>query len=529
MKRNTPLLLAVLDGVGLNPNESHNAVFSAHTPVLDSLLASCPSTSLCSFGEVVGLPNGQMGNSEVGHLTIGSGRIIEQDLTRINKAAAKSALEEIPVFYNAIKNLTPANTLHLIGLCSKGGVHSDLGHLTSILTSAAKCLVPCIVVHVITDGRDRPQKEAIKELIELEAHIKTLSISHPGTHIHVGSLIGRYFAMDRDKRWERTEKAYNLFTKGIGQTASSLHEALNASYENNTTDEFIEPVHFTSSHPPCKTSIDDGDCILFFNFRADRMRQIVSSFYSEDWNYFPREKKITLSFIMTLTEYDETFPCEVLFPSPLIKNCLGEVLSSNGYSQLRIAETEKYPHVTYFFNGGNELSFKGEERIMAPSPREVKTYDLKPEMSAYEITEILLAHLDTNPPDTIILNFANGDMVGHTGDFNATVKAVETVDTCLGTILEKIKSLGGVALITADHGNADQMIDYETGEPHTYHTTHPVPLILFNYADTKKALRDGGSLCDIAPTFLDILGIKIPSEMSGRSLLITISDNQKNL
>jgi 2,3-bisphosphoglycerate-independent phosphoglycerate mutase len=527
MKRNTPLLLAVLDGIGLNPDESHNAVFSAHTPVLDSLLASCPSTSLCSFGEAVGLPDGQMGNSEVGHLTIGSGRIIEQDLTRINKAAAKSAFEEIPVFSDAVKRLTPesSSTLHLIGLCSKGGVHSDLGHLTAILTSAAKCLVPCVVVHVITDGRDRPQKEAIKELIALEAHIKKLGVSHPDTHIHIGSLIGRYFAMDRDKRWERTEKAYNLFTRGTGQCVSSLTEALTASYENSVTDEFIEPILFTSLHPACTSNIEDGDSILFFNFRADRMRQIVSSFFSDTWDHFPRERKINLSSIMTLTEYDETFPCKVLFPTPRIKNCLGEVLSNHGYSQLRIAETEKYPHVTYFFNGGNEVSFRGEERIMAPSPREVKTYDLKPEMSAYEITEILLTHLETSPADTIILNFANGDMVGHTGDFNATVKAVETVDTCLGTILEKIKSLGGVALITADHGNADQMIDYETGEPHTYHTTHPVPLILFNYSDTNKVLRDGGSLCDIAPTFLDILGIKIPSEMSGASLL---TDNQKN-
>lgn len=520
-KNNTPLLLAILDGVALNPEHKQNAVWSAKTPVLDSLISTCPHTTLCSFGERVGLPKGQMGNSEVGHLTIGSGRVIEQDLSRINRTAANNLFPSIPAFAETISILKKENTaLHLIGLTSTGGVHSELNHLISMIRGASELGAPKIVLHLITDGRDRPQKEALSELSILETEVSVLKELFPQTKIQIASMIGRFYAMDRDTRWERTEKAYRLFTEGLGAEVLSINSALEASYEKEIFDEFIDASIFKENIESTFTPIKDGDGVIFYNFRADRMKQIVSAFFREEWPHFERRNHPKLSALLTLTEYDESYPCQILFPPQEMKNSLGEVLSDNGYTQLRIAETEKYPHVTYFFNGGVDISFPGEERILVPSPRDVKTYDLKPEMSAFEITEKLITRLNEGTLDVIILNFANGDMVGHTGDLNATVKAVETVDTCLGRLLDEIKKFSGVALITADHGNADQMLDYETGEPHTYHTTHPVPFIIYNLSNASTvALKENGSLADIAPTILEILGLDKPEQMTGASLL----------
>jgi 2,3-bisphosphoglycerate-independent phosphoglycerate mutase len=520
-KTNTPLLLAILDGIALNPDPRHNAVAAAHTPVLDGLLKNFPWTTLCSSGERVGLPGGQMGNSEVGHLTIGSGRVVEQDLTRINKTSRTNTFPDLPLFSETIAGLKKSgSSLHLIGLSSTGGVHSELGHLVSIIHGAAALGAPSIVLHLITDGRDRPQKEAIREIASLEERIHEISHQFPESNILIATLIGRYYAMDRDTRWERTEKAYRLFTEGSGTLAASVREALESSYANAVFDEFIDAFVIEQGNPALPRGIHDHDAVLFYNFRADRMRQIVSAFFKTDWSHFTRDRHPELSKLLTLTEYDKTFPCEVLFPPQVIKNSLGEVLARHGYSQLRIAETEKYPHVTYFFNGGNEVSFPDEERIVIPSPRDVATYDLKPEMSAPEITEALIKQIEDGKTDVIILNYANCDMVGHTGNFEAAVKAVETVDSCLGNLLNALEKKNGVAIVTADHGNADQMIDYETGEAHTYHTTHPVPFIIFNLnRELPFTLNEGGSLADISPTILDILGIEIPKEMSGSSLI----------
>lgn len=521
MKKNTPFLLAILDGLALNPSEKQNAVRSAHTPVLDSLFEQSPWTTLTSFGERVGLPEGQMGNSEVGHLNIGAGRVIEQDLTRINRTSANDTFDTLPNFISIADKLKAHEdaSLHLIGLCSQGGVHSDLSHLLSILSCALKLGIKKIRIHCITDGRDRPQKEALKELKTLEEHILSLRKRYPDSSVSIVSLIGRYYAMDRDNRWERTGKAYDLFTLAKGERCENITKAIEQSYKKGLTDEFIEAWHINENENLPHGTIENDDALLFFNFRSDRMRQIVSSFFLDELDSFKREKVIKSSSISTLTEYDEIFPCNVLFPPMVITNYLGQVLSDNEYTQLRIAETEKYPHVTYFFNGGNEQILPKEERIMVPSPRDVATYDLRPEMSAVTLTNKLLERLKSDKLDVIILNFANCDMVGHTGNFEATVKAVETVDTCLGMILDEIKALGGTALITADHGNADQMLDYETGEPHTYHTLHPVPFILFTSENTNHSLKNGGALCDIAPTMLSLLELPIPAEMTGESLL----------
>ncbi|HMO18146.1 MAG TPA: 2,3-bisphosphoglycerate-independent phosphoglycerate mutase [Oligoflexia bacterium] len=523
MKKHTPFLLAILDGLALNPNAEFNAVRSANTPVLDSLLETCPWTTLTSFGERVGLPHGQMGNSEVGHLNIGAGRVVEQDLSRINRVCSSNLISTLPEFKELLGSLARNNdaALHLIGLASRGGVHSDLSHLVAIVSAAAASGVKKIRIHCITDGRDRPQKMAVVEINELLNQLSVISSDYPACDIRISTLIGRYFAMDRDNRSERTDKAYQLFVNGIGSFGESgIIDALSQSYKEGITDEFIEAWHFSAKDKSDSDEhlfVRNDDVLMFFNFRADRMRQIVSRFMSDT--------SLVLSGLYTLTEYDESYSCGVIFPTIEIKNYLGKCLSDNGYSQLRIAETEKYPHVTYFLNGGVEVNLPGEERIMIPSPRDVATYDLKPEMSAVELTEKLISRLEAGGIDCIILNFANCDMVGHTGSFLASVKAVETVDRCLGKILDKIRELGGSALITADHGNADQMIDYETGEPHTYHTLHPVPLILFESvvadASGKKvnSLSPDGSLCDISPTILEYLGLPIPSEMTGRSLL----------
>lgn len=523
-KQNVPLALIILDGCALNPDTRGNAVYHASTPTLDALYESCPWTTLATFGPRVGLPDGQMGNSEVGHLNIGGGRVVQQELTRINFAVERNEIAALPEFValcDAVKS-SPSGALHLIGLASEGGVHSSLDHLKALLSAALTAGVSRIYVHAITDGRDRPPTASIDEVGSLVATIEHLRRAHPGAEILLASICGRYYAMDRDNRWERTERAYDLYTAGSGTAFTDPIAAIRAAHAAGTTDEFLEPMAFGGAPGLRSPWVSDGDALLFFNFRADRMRQLVGSFVGSPspFDRFARRRQPTLVNVTTLTEYEATLPVQVLFRPTVVKNHLGEVLARHGLTQLRIAETEKYAHVTYFFSGGVEEPVQGEERVLIPSPRDVKTYDLKPEMSAYEVTARLIEKIESGAIDVFICNFANCDMVGHTGSFDAAVKAVQTVDSCLGKVLDVIRKRGGVAVVTADHGNADQMIDYATGEPHTFHTLHPVPLIIVGL-EKQLRLRSGGALCDIAPTILALLGIPQPAEMTGRSLIET--------
>lgn len=522
--RKTPFLLVILDGIGLNPRADWNAVHHARTPTLDLLLREFPHTTLITCGERVGLPDGQMGNSEVGHLNIGAGRVVEQELTRINRAIREGTLQQHPELQAFLAPLKTDSkkALHLVGLISTGGVHSERAHIEELVRVAAWSGVKNVFIHAISDGRDRPPNAALQELAEFEDFISQLRVQYPNTQIALSTLIGRYFAMDRDHRWERTEQAYRLFTSGTGQQTEDLKEVIKQLYAQGISDEFFPAICFANPKVTRPTTICQGDQILFFNFRSDRMRQIVSAFLAErdGFTAFPVEGSLKEIPICSLTEYEEDFSVPVLFPPIPIKNHFGSVLADAKMSQLRIAETEKYPHVTYFFNGGEEHGLVNEERILIPSPREVATYDEKPEMSAYALADKIVEKIESGVFDVIVVNFANGDMVGHTGNFEAAVKAVEAVDTCLGKVLGALKAQGGEAIITADHGNAEQMKDYVTGGPHTFHTLFPVPIILLSEHLKSCSLRDGGSLCDIAPTCLDILGIAQPAEMLGKSLLV---------
>ncbi len=517
-KTHTPFLLAILDGIGNNPNPKGNAVFHAKTPILDHLRQSTPSTELITFGPRVGLPEGQMGNSEVGHLNIGAGRVVEQELLKINRAIERNALGELEALNDAFQYLrqSESSVLHIIGLASSGGVHSSIEHIQALVTASHKAGVKRISVHAITDGRDTPPQAACEEIARLKEFLSGFSQPLP----HLVSIIGRYYAMDRDRRWERTQRAYDLYTLGKGEHTRDPVSILKEKKDSGKYDEFLEPIIIQTPHGDCSL-VREGDAVLFANFRSDRMRQIVRSFIepSSSFKGFSRERVINLSKILTLTEYEKDLPVTVLFKPTPTTNHLGEVLSRDGFKQLRIAETEKYPHVTYFFNGGTETPYPGEERILIPSPREVKTYDQKPEMSAFEVTRELISSIENNRRDVYIVNYANGDMVGHTGNLDAAIKAVETVDSCLGQVLEALRKQNGVALVTADHGNAEQMIDYETGEPHTAHTLFPVPLFLVGFKEKNISLRAGASLCDIAPTICEVLEIQPPQEMTGKSLI----------
>ena len=445
-----PLLLAILDGLALNPDPNGNAVFHAKTPTLDRLLSECAHCTLTTHGSRVGLPEGQMGNSEVGHLNIGGGRIVEQDLRRINRVIREGKLRdntELKTICHAVQN-NPDASLHCIGLLSEGGVHSEQAHLLALIESALSLGVRRIRIHAITDGRDRPPTASREEFAAFESALETILSEVPDADVCVASIIGRYFAMDRDKRWERTKRAYDLFTATVGQAFDSVEEALSSRHGQGQTDEFIEPIVLAGD-----AGIHDGDAVLFFNFRADRMRQIVSTLLEQhSFSEFDRLITPTLSGIATLTEYDEQFSSPVLIKPEKVINHYGAVLAAHNMRQIRIAETEKYPHVTYFFNGGVEESLPGETRILVPSPRDVPTYDHKPEMSAHEVTEKLIAAIRTEKPQAIVLNYANCDMVGHTGVFQAAVSAVETVDSCLARVLAAIEEVGGAALVTADHG-----------------------------------------------------------------------------
>jgi len=515
-----PFALVIIDGFAVNPNPNSNAVAMAKKPNLDRLFADNPYTELVTFGERVGLPGDQMGNSEVGHLNIGAGRVVEQDLLRIDRAAKNKSFSESPAFLDAVaKSSVEGKALHLLGLCSTGGVHSSIEHLKSMIEAALLAGSKRVYVHAITDGRDRPQTASLEEVKDLEDFIASLRTRFPESQIAIVDLIGRYYAMDRDKRWDRTELAFNLYTKGLGEAAPSAIEAIQSQIALGLTDEFYKPVALELPVGYRSGKIESGDVLICFNFRADRMRQIVAAFLGSKINFsnFEIGEAPQLAGLVTLTEYEEGLPVEILFPQIQIKNYLGEVISKSGLKQLRLAETEKYPHVTYFFNGGVEEPSEGEERALVPSPRDVPTYDKKPEMSAAGVTEILLDRLPML--DFFVVNYANCDMVGHTGDIAAAIKAVETVDTCIGKIVEKISALGGTIILTADHGNADQMVDYQSGQPHTFHTKYPVPFCIIGPLMKGKTLKNGGALCDIAPTILDLLGIEKPKEMTGQSLI----------
>lgn len=514
-----PTALFILDGLAHNPNPEGNAVASANTPTLDRIWANFPYTELITFGPRVGLPEGQMGNSEVGHLNIGGGRIVKQELTLINEAVAGDSLKNNDSLIKLCSGpaADQGRALHIIGLVSEGGVHSSSEHIIALVEACLAQGVKTVFLHAITDGRDRPPTAGKDEVLHVSRALEALAEKH-SAQICIPSVIGRYWAMDRDKRWDRTKRAFNLFTTGEGMPAASVADVFKKSYQDSTTDEFIEPfsVSCSADRPGV---VRDGDAVLFANFRADRMRQIVRAFSEPDFSEFERSKLPRCTAIAGLTEYEEDFTIDVLFKPQEIRNHFGQVVSQAGLSQVRLAETEKYPHVTYFFNGGVEAPCVGEERLLVPSPRDVATYDLKPEMSAFEVTQKLLDAIDTQSFSAFVVNFANCDMVGHTGSFDAAVKAVETVDLCLGKALAALEKQGGVSLVTADHGNADQMIDYQTGEPHTYHTTHPVPfsLVAADFAGVK--LRSGGALCDIAPTLCQVMELEQPEEMTGRSLI----------
>ena len=510
-------MLMILDGWGINPEKKGNAVTMAKTPVLDDLAERYSSTRLQCSGEAVGLPAGVMGNSEVGHLNIGAGRVVYQDLMRINKAIEEGAFFENDAFLDIMATVKRSGSaLHLMGLASASGVHSDLSHLEALLEMAARQGVETVFVHAITDGRDSPPDSGIGFVRRIQERIRKIQ-GQIGT-VAIATICGRYYAMDRDKRWDRTETAYDLYTMGEGLPAIDPVRAVEAAYGRDETDEFIRPVVMVNETDTPLAVIGDGDGVIFFNFRADRARQIARALTDEVFDEFERKRNPRLSGFVCMSLYDEAFTMPIAFPPVSMKNILGEVLSNSGKKQLRIAETEKYAHVTYFFNGGEETPFEGEERCLVPSPREVATYDLKPEMSAREVTGELLERMRSGKYDFIAVNFANMDMVGHTGILSAAIEACETVDACVGEVLRQLVAMGGTALVTADHGNSEKMME-ENGSPHTAHTLNPVPLILVDDSRMNMQLREG-ILGDIAPTILEIMGIGKPVEMTGRSLIV---------
>ena len=504
-----PTLLCVLDGFGLNPNPLGNAVAQARKPNFDRIWNSCPHNTLCTHGLRVGLPEGQMGNSEVGHLNIGAGRVVEQWLVRIARAFDKGEVAESTAYRNFLASIKTGGALHLVGLFSDGGVHSDCEHLYRLLAQLKQNFAAQIYLHIITDGRDTSPERARDQVCELREKLKEFP------NARIASIVGRFYAMDRDKRWERTKLAFDVLC-GIGTRGSSIETVIADSYAKKIFDEFIDPVVLDNP------GIKPADGVLFWNFRADRMRQIVRAVSAKDFSDFDRGSYLPPAAVLGFTEYDETFGLPYLFAPMVINNYLGQVVAAQGLKQLRVAETEKYPHVTYFFNGGNEVASIGEDRVMLPSPRDVKTYDLKPEMSAEGVCNAVLEGISGGKYALIVVNFANCDMVGHTGVLSAAIRAVETVDVCLGKILSALEKVNGRAVIIADHGNAEQMINYEDGSPHTSHTMYPVPVVVVGTTSVKTLASDG-ALCDVAPTILDLMRISQPAEMTGKSLLVKLS------
>ena len=505
---NLPACLVIMDGFGLREPAKGNAIQAANTPNLDALFATCPHTKLAASGEPVGLPDGQIGNSEVGHLNIGAGRLVPQELTRINHACEDGSIAENEVLCEAFENCVDNNkTLHLLGLLSDGGVHSSIDHLFAIVDAAVSHGVKTIRVHAFLDGRDVAPTSGAGFVRDAQ-----LKLGEASADAKIASVSGRYYAMDRDNRWERVEKAYASIVNATNFKGSSPLEYVEASYSENVTDEFVVPAAFTSE------GIQTGDSCIFFNFRPDRAREITRAIALDDFDGFEREKVNGLHYVC-LTQYDETFPLPIAFPKSFPQNVLADVISDACLTQLHIAETEKYAHVTFFFNGGVEEEKQGEKRILVPSPK-VATYDLQPEMREPEVADALVKAIEGDEADFYIVNFANCDMVGHTGVLEAAVKAVEAVDAGVGKVMAAIKEKGGFALVTADHGNADEMIA-EDGSPHTAHTTRLVPLILCDYTGKSRKFADEthtGALCDIAPTMLGLAGLSIPEEMTGKNL-----------
>ena len=507
-----PTVLMILDGYGLNDRVEGNAIKQANTPVMDKLMAEYPYVKGLASGMAVGLPEGQMGNSEVGHLNMGAGRIVYQELTRITKEIQDGDFFKNEALLHAVKNAKEnGSALHLFGLLSDGGVHSHITHLFGLLELAKKEGLEKVYVHCFLDGRDTPPQSGKGYVQELTDKLAELGVGK------IATVMGRYYAMDRDNRWDRVERAYNAITKGLGVSAESGVAAVQNSYNNGKNDEFVEPAVVMENGKPVAT-VQDGDSVIFFNFRPDRAREITRAFCCDDFDGFAREKRIQTTYVC-FTDYDETIPNkEVAFHKVAITNTFGEFLAAHGLKQARIAETEKYAHVTFFFNGGVEEPNEGEDRILVKSPK-VATYDLKPEMSAPEVCEKLVGAIKSQKYDVIIINFANPDMVGHTGVQKAAIQAIEVVDGCVGKAVDAIKEVNGQLFICADHGNAEQLIDYETGAPFTAHTTNPVPFILVN-ADPSYTLREGGCLADIAPTLIELMGMEQPKEMTGKSLLL---------
>ncbi len=510
MQRPKPFVLTIMDGWGSNPSRAYNAVAMARTPHFDRLWQSCPHTLIRTDGPFVGLPEGQMGNSEVGHLNIGSGRIIQMDVTRLDDLVASGEIFSSPVLKQAMAHAR-SRRLHLMGLLSPGGVHSHTRHLYALLEMAKREGVREVFVHVITDGRDKPPESGAGYVGDLVAKMRELGVGR------IASLTGRYYAMDRDQRWERIEKAFRAMVLAEGPKASDPVQALQSSYAAGVTDEFVEPVVFTGDDREPLARIEDHDAVIFFNYRADRARQLTRALNDPVLERPARADAPNGLHFITMTKYKSTWSYPHVLEPQQPENVLARVSGQMGWRNLRVAETEKYPHVTYFFNGGREKPFTGEEREMVPSPR-VATYDLRPEMSAAGVCDIVVKAIEQGAFDWIVVNFANADMVGHTGNLAAAIQAVETVDHCIGRIDQALRTKNGAWIITADHGNADLMVDPETGLPHTYHTTFPVPLILVSDFDGK--LRDNGSLRDIVPTLLAVLGAEKPSEMTGGDLRI---------
>lgn len=503
-----PLVLMILDGYGLRDETYGNAIKAAKTPRMEELLSQYPHTQIGASGLNVGLPEGQMGNSEVGHTNIGAGRLVYQDLTRISKAIVDGDFFENPTLLDGMKEAKKKGTaLHLLGLLSPGGVHSHNTHLYALLEMAKKQEIENVFVHCFLDGRDVPPESGADDVLELQEKIKEIGVGK------IATVTGRYYAMDRDNRWERVQQAYNAMVFGQGTKNSNPAEAVRASYEEGITDEFVHPIVCLED-----STIQSGDSVIFYNFRPDRAREITRALVDPKFDGFQPVEPLDLTYV-TMTEYDATMPrVQVAFPPEILTHTMGELLSQQGMTQLRIAETEKYPHVTFFFNGGMERVYPGEDRALIPSPK-VATYDLQPEMSAYLVTEELLRRLDSGKYDVVILNFANCDMVGHTGDFHAAVKAVETVDECMGNIVDRVLALGGALLITADHGNAEKMYEPD-GSPFTAHTTNPVPLIAVGLGEVQLVEKNVGKLSDLAPTMLHILGLDQPEEMTGKNLIL---------
>ena len=502
-----PLVLMILDGFGHSDSHESNAVYAAKKPVLDRLWATVPNGLISGSGMDVGLPDGQMGNSEVGHMNLGAGRVVYQDFTRVTKAIRDGEFFENPTICAAVdKAVDAGKAVHFMGLLSDGGVHSHQDHLIAMAELAFKRGAEKIYLHAFLDGRDTPPKSAASSIELLDATFQALGKGR------IASLIGRYFAMDRDNRWDRVSQAYNLIVDGNAEfNAATAQEGLDAAYARGESDEFVKA---TTIGEPVK--VEDGDAVVFMNFRADRARELSRVFVEDDFKEFERTRQPKVQYV-GLTQYAASIPAPAAFAPGSLENVLGDYLAKNGKTQLRIAETEKYAHVTFFFSGGREEPFPGEERILIPSPK-VATYDLQPEMSAPEVTDRIVDAIEHQRYDVIVVNYANGDMVGHSGVFDAAVKAVECLDTCVGRIVEALEKVGGEALITADHGNVEKMADEETHQAHTAHTTEPVPFIYVGKRDLK--VREGGVLADVAPTMLMLLGLEKPAEMTGTSILV---------